>query len=137
METSQSVARGTPDGKIVANLVITELADNEAALIARVDDLESDNKWLRETLHEAVWMLRRNNIQIHRFQSRVVTLVNNGKTLRDEAANLRAMLRIRWRSAQRDRPARRGQPRQRARILPGRRFALSAHHRVARLAVRC
>jgi hypothetical protein len=60
----------TPHGTSITDsamdLVAADLAAGEAEFRERVIELEGDNRWLRETLHEAVAMLYRVNVQLDR-----------------------------------------------------------------------
>lgn len=66
------------------DLTLEMLADSEAALIERTVELEADNRWLRETLREAVSMLHRVNVQLDRSKRTQLELL---RALRDARAD--------------------------------------------------
>lgn len=75
------------------DLVIRDLADSEADLRARVDDLEADNRILRDVAHEAIHHLRRRNVEADRSQSRIIALIAELRVARADAQSFAAQLR--------------------------------------------
>lgn len=69
------------------DLVIAQFADEARELGERVIELERDNRTLRETLHEAVTMLYRTNVQLDRAKR---TIINLHQSLRDQRAQVAA-----------------------------------------------
>lgn len=83
---SQTVAESAPTRNFAADLVIEDLALSEAHLVERVVELDSDNRWLRETLHEAVDMLHRTNVQLDRSKAIVIRLHDEYRRQREQIA---------------------------------------------------
>jgi predicted RNase H-like nuclease (RuvC/YqgF family) len=78
METTPETVTQRPE-----DLVIAQFADEAHELRERVTELEADNRTLRETLHEAVSMLYRTNVQLDRAKQTVITLHQTVRELRE------------------------------------------------------
>jgi hypothetical protein len=81
-----SIDHNTLPSDRAVDLALVDLADGEAAALDQVRQLEADNRWLRDTLHEAVAMLRRVNLQLDRAKRVTLALHQTVRDLRQGRA---------------------------------------------------
>ncbi len=75
-------ARKNQKALLVAEMVIEILVSSEAELRGRVAELESETKWLRDTVRVAIHMLHTANVQLDRSRSCLVRSRNDVRALR-------------------------------------------------------
>lgn len=90
--TPAELGRNNPN-RDYRDIVIEQFADDVVAREAQILDLEADNRILRETLHEALSMLHRQNVRVDRYESRIRALIVEVRDTRDELRIVSAQLR--------------------------------------------
>jgi hypothetical protein len=68
------------------DLVIADLADVDAELREHNTRVDAENRVLREALREAIHATHRDHIELGRYKRRVVTLVDEIRTLRGQVS---------------------------------------------------